>query len=165
MNSVARCGKPQKRLEQQAAQPGHNSWNLAGRSSLRRQELRRKADLCQRLLQHRLLLQRQRQSGSLFPWQRPAAPPAGSAVSSGGGSLRLSRPSIIVPDQRSFGSTSTRTFAISPAPVITATRKAGLYVRGGGSDFRYSRSDERAPSIRSGQFNVRRCHGEVAYRH
>jgi hypothetical protein len=26
------------------------------------------------------------QSGSLFPWQRPAAPPAGSAASSGGGS-------------------------------------------------------------------------------
>jgi hypothetical protein len=27
------------------------------------------------------------QSGSLFPWQRPAAPPAGSAASTGGGSV------------------------------------------------------------------------------
>jgi hypothetical protein len=32
------------------------------------------------------------QSGSLFPWQRPAAPPAGSAASSGGGSASAQEP-------------------------------------------------------------------------
>ena len=40
--------------------------------------------------------------------------------------LRLSRPSIIVPDQRSFGSMSTLTFTTSLEHAITAARKAGL---------------------------------------
>jgi hypothetical protein len=86
------------------------------------------ADLCQRLLQHRLPRLRQcrrnpvhcfRGSGrQLHRLEAPRRPEA---------DLRRRRKlSIVVPDQRSFGSMSIRTSTISLEHAITATRKAGL---------------------------------------
>jgi hypothetical protein len=66
------------------------------------------------------------QSGSLFPWQRPAAPPAGSTTSTEGGFASAQEAQIAVPDQLSFGSMSIRTSTISLEHAITATRKAEL---------------------------------------
>jgi hypothetical protein len=55
---------------------------------------------------------------------------------------RRSKLKIVVPDQLSFRLMSTRTFTISPGPVIGPQEKWGLYVRGGGADLRQSRRDE-----------------------
>jgi hypothetical protein len=67
-------------------------------------------------------------AGSLFPWQRLAAPPAGSAASTGGDLRRRRQLGIAVPDQRSFRSMSIRTFTIFPAGLTCARRRLRLQV-------------------------------------
>jgi hypothetical protein len=62
------------------------------------------------------------QWGSFFPWQRPAAPPLGAPRRLEADLRRRKKLSIVVPDQPSFGSMSTRTSTIFPARGITATR-------------------------------------------
>jgi hypothetical protein len=127
-NSVARSGRAQRQPEQQAAQLGRSSSNLAGRSSPQRQALRNRADLCQLQLPHRLPRLRQLRhnrvhcflgSGpQLHPLEVPRRPEA---------DLRLRRKlNIVVPDQSSFGSMSIRTSTISLEHAITVIRKAAL---------------------------------------
>jgi hypothetical protein len=68
------------------------------------------------------------QSGSLFPWQRPAAPPAGSAASTGGDLRRRSKLSIAVPDRLSFGSMSISHIYHFPGTPDFGHTKSGAYM-------------------------------------